>query len=649
MQIPFKFLFQLPVWIVFCFHFISIGSTTASPFNDTLVRLPERMLSLPIGIQWAILDSLYDKPLKEGRVDRADLLSLYRTLAGDRMDNNAGNVHHLLKYLSDTEDDHFSTSRALSLEAWLTSLSGKNVGEVLSIGYHILAEQYWEEGDRARALEFYIRAFKNYKIIDPERFPDKSKFWYAYANRYFYFRDFKTAGELLRQMWNEIPDQWIHYRISSLNTIAICYRHEGNLAASDLWFSKAMEEAEKENSPVWKGIIRGNKAMNLIQQGNYEAAIPLMEENIAISRERSVYMDLANSLAGLSEIRLSMGNAEEAYRLIREAVDLMEAQGKMGNDEIRARLLIPLGKALMAMGRPAEGFAALDGGRIAQDSMNARRNALLLSGVQLKMEAEAHVNAIQQKEKEILQQRIWTVVLAIVLLGISIFTWTFFWQKRRIAEEQRRSESLLLNILPAHVAKELKQNGRVNARHFSDVTILFTDFRDFTQWVERHSADELVADLDYCFRHFDDIVMRYGLEKIKTIGDAYMAVAGLPQSMPDHALLAVRAALEIRDFIDAERQKRVAEGKSFFEIRLGLHSGPVVAGVIGLRKFSYDIWGDTVNVAARMESSGTSGKVNVSEATWSHIKNEFVTSFRGRIAAKNKGEIGMYFVEARTT
>lgn len=648
MQGQIKFQFQLRLWIVLCFHFISMGSIISSPFNDTFVRLPARMLSFPIGIQWAVLDSLYGKPLKDGNVSRSDLLSLYQSLAGSRRDKNSGQVHHLLTYLADTEDQHFSIPRALSLETWLTSIAGNNVGEVHSIGYHILAEQYWEDGDRARALEFYIRAFKNYKHLDPEIFPYKSKFWYEYASRYFYFRDFKTAGELLRQMWDEIPDPWMQYRISSMNTIAICYRQEGNLEASDLWFSKAMNEAEKENSHVWKGIIRGNMAMNLLQQGKYEAVIPMMEENIAISRERNVYMDLANSLAGLSEIRLSMGNPGEAYKLIREAVDLMEAQGKMGNDEIRARLLIPLGKALMAISRPAEGFAALDEGRMAQDSMNARRNALLLSGVQLKMEAEAHVNAIQQKEKEIQQQQLWTVVLAIVLAVISIFTWTFFRQKRRIADEKHHSESLLLNILPAHVARELKQYGKVIARHFSDVTILFTDFSDFTQWVERHSADELVADLDYCFRHFDDIVTRYGLEKIKTIGDAYMAVAGLPQAMPEHALHAVRAALEIRDFIDAERQKREKAGKSFFEIRLGLHSGPVVAGVIGLRKFSYDIWGDTVNVAARMESSGESGKVNVSEATWSQIKNEFATSFRGRVAAKNKGEIGMYFVESRT-
>lgn len=612
---------------------------------DTLVQLPPGLYAKPVGVQWAVLDSLNGKPLKDGKISRADLLEAYRALAAGRMPKKAEQVEHLLTYLLEAERDTFSLARVQSMETWMVSLVGADTEELRAIGFHLLAEHLWKNDDLARAFEFYIRAFGKYKDLKPEEFPHKSKYWYEYASRYYYFRDFRTTRELLQQMWLVIPDQWLHYRISSLNTIAICYRQEGDLEASDQCFAKAMQEAERDNSIVWKGILRGNMARNLLLKGNYEDAIPLLEENIAISRERKVYMDLATSLGGLSEVRLSMGQPEEAYKLIREAVDLMEAQGKMGNFDIQARLMVPLGKALMAIGRPAEGFAALDAGRIAQDSIHARRNALLLSGVQLKLEAESHLNAMERKEDEIRQQRLWNGALGISLVGISIFTWMFFRQKRRIAREQRRSDELLLNILPADVALDLKQKGKVNARHFSEVTILFTDFRDFTQWVERHTADELVADLDYCFRSFDDIVARHGLEKIKTIGDAYMAVAGLPQELPDHATRAVQAALEIRNFIDEERRKRELEGKSFFEIRLGLHSGPVVAGVIGLRKFSYDIWGDTVNLAARMESSGETGKVNVSEATWSRIKDGFSYSFRGKIPAKNKGEVGMYFIE----
>lgn len=632
-------------WIV-CF-LVGVSMAEARTGNDSLIPLPPGWKTLSVGARWQVLDTLLGKPWENREINRQDLLEACRASQAAAPSQETQEILHLLSWLSDIERDTFSFSRADELESWLMTLTGERAAEVQAIGYHLLAHLYWSGGELARGLEFSIRAFKRYRHLMPERFPLKSKYWYDHANRYYYFRDFRTTRTLLQQMWEEIPDPWLEYRTSSLNTIAICYRQEGEWETSDQWFERAMKEAEKEGSRVWIGILRGNTAQNLLLQGKYEEAVPLQEENIATSRERNVFMDLAFSLAGLSEVRLALGQAEEAYRLIREAVDMMERRGKMANLEIRSRLLIPLGKALMATGRPAEGFAALDEGRIAQDSVDARRNALLLSGVQLKMEAESHLAALQVKEEQIRQQRLWNFVLALIAVGVSVFTFVFFRQKKRIAREQRRSDELLLNILPADVARDLKQKGKVDARHFGEVTILFTDFCEFTQWVERHSADELVADLDLCFRAFDDITTRYGLEKIKTIGDAYMAVAGLPQEIPDHAERAVGAALDIRNFVETERQKREKEGKSFFEIRLGLHSGPVVAGVIGLRKFTYDIWGDTVNLAARMESSGEAGRVNISEATRTRIRDLFSCTFRGRVPAKNKGEIGMYFVEVR--
>lgn len=631
-------------WLIVCF-LAGASVAAARTGNDTLVPLPPGWNTLPVGTRWEVLDTLLGKPWKNRNINRQDLVEACRASQAATPSQETQDILHLLSWLSGMEQDTFSPYRAEELESWLMTVTGAGADEILAIGFNLLAHLYWSEGELARGLEFSIRAFKRYRHLSPERFPLKSKYWYEHANRYYYFRDFRTTRSLLQQMWEEIPYDRLDYRVSSLNTIAICYRQEGEWQTSDRWFARAMQEAKKEDSMVWIGILRGNMAQNLLLQGKFEEAVPLLEENIASSRERNVYTDLAFSLAGLSEVRLSMGQATEAYRLIREAVVLMEGQGKLENIEIRSRLLIPLGQALMATGRPAEAFAALDAGRIAQDTLNARRNALLLSGVQLKMEAESHLVTLQVKEEQIRQQRLWNFVLALIAVGVSVFTFVFFRQKKRIAREQRRSDELLLNILPADVARDLKQKGKVDARHFGEVTILFTDFCEFTQWVERHSADDLVADLDLCFRAFDDITTRYGLEKIKTIGDAYMAVAGLPQEIPDHAERAVGAALDIRNFVESERRRREKEGKSFFEIRLGLHSGPVVAGVIGLRKFTYDIWGDTVNLAARMESSGEAGRVNVSEATWSRISDRFAGIFRGRVPAKNKGEIGMYFVE----
>lgn len=221
-------------------------------------------------------------------------------------------------------------------------------------------------------------------------------------------------------------------------------------------------------------------------------------------------------------------------------------------------------------------------------------------------------------------------------------------KNRQIEEARRKSDELLKNILPAAVAEELKEHGRVQARHFAAVTVLFTDFSGFTAISERLSPAELVHEIDVCFRAFDEITGRHGIEKIKTIGDAYMAVSGLPTERPDHALAALQAALEMRDFMDARPPIVSASANRpelRFKVRIGLHSGPVVAGVVGSRKFAYDVWGDTVNTASRMESSGEVGKVNVSETTYQSTKEHFQFTPRGKISAKGKGDMEMFFVE----
>jgi class 3 adenylate cyclase len=214
-----------------------------------------------------------------------------------------------------------------------------------------------------------------------------------------------------------------------------------------------------------------------------------------------------------------------------------------------------------------------------------------------------------------------------------------------LAEEKKKSDNLLLNILPAEVADELKQKGRTTAKTYSMVTVLFSDFKDFTGVSEKVSAELLVAEIDYCFSGFDNIIQKYGIEKIKTVGDAYICAGGLPALTYTHAMDTVNAAIEIRDFILARKLEKEARGEIPFEIRIGVHSGPVVAGTVGVKKFAYDIWGDTVNIASRMESSGEAGKVNISGTTYGLVKDKFNCAYRGKIQAKNKGEIDMYFVE----
>lgn len=215
-------------------------------------------------------------------------------------------------------------------------------------------------------------------------------------------------------------------------------------------------------------------------------------------------------------------------------------------------------------------------------------------------------------------------------------------QHEELKKEKKKSDDLLLNILPEEIAEELKERGSSEAKFFDHVTVLFTDFVDFTHAGEKMTPRELVSELDTCFKAFDDIISGYNIEKIKTIGDAYLAVCGLPAADPEHAVKVVKAALSIRDFM-TNRKKEL--GPKTFDIRIGIHSGSVVAGIVGVKKFAYDIWGDTVNTAARMEQSSETGKINISQVTYELIKDRFECSYRGEIEAKNKGALSMYFVE----
>jgi class 3 adenylate cyclase len=228
---------------------------------------------------------------------------------------------------------------------------------------------------------------------------------------------------------------------------------------------------------------------------------------------------------------------------------------------------------------------------------------------------------------------------------VCVFLVVVFFQKKKITKEKQRSDELLLNILPSETAEELKATGKAKTKSFDLVSVMFTDFKNFTQASEKLSAEELVQEINDCYSAFDRIVTKYGIEKIKTIGDSYMCAGGLPATNSTHATDVVMAGLEMQEFIAKNKADREAKGQPFFELRLGVHTGPVIAGIVGIKKFAYDIWGDTVNTASRMESSGEVGKVNVSGSTYDIIKDKFNCIHRGKIKAKNKGEIDMYFVE----
>ncbi len=212
--------------------------------------------------------------------------------------------------------------------------------------------------------------------------------------------------------------------------------------------------------------------------------------------------------------------------------------------------------------------------------------------------------------------------------------------------EKRKSDELLLNILPAETVDELKATGVARAKSYDSVTVLFTDFKDFTSISENMAPDELVAELNYCFSAFDQIIEKYNIEKIKTIGDSYMCAAGLPVKNTTHPQDIVKAAIEMRDFMLNYRSKKIKMSGVTFEVRIGINTGPVVAGIVGVNKFAYDIWGNTVNIASRMESHSEPGRINISGSTYSLIQNDYNCTLRGKISTKGLGNVEMYFLDS---
>ncbi len=338
---------------------------------------------------------------------------------------------------------------------------------------------------------------------------------------------------------------------------------------------------------------------------------------------------------GIGEIRVEDGKWVEAIAFLEEAAKGAES---LGMKKELSDIYELLSKAYEGNGNISE---ALKNHKLffqVRDSVFGLESSRRISDLQKKQQ-RVEMELVIERQKLI---RNYTFGGLAVVLGFSIVV---LGQRNRIAKEKRRSEELLLNILPEETANELKKQGVAKVRKHESVTIMFTDFQNFTGISAELSPEQLVAEIDHCFKGFDAIIGKYRIEKIKTIGDAYMCVSGLPLSNPNHALDLVCAALEIRKFMADRAQEVKLIGGKTFEVRIGLHSGSVVSGVVGTRKFQFDIWGDDVNIASRMESSGEPGKVNVSAATANLLPSDFKKVSRGAMEIKNRGTMEMYFVE----
>jgi adenylate cyclase len=408
-------------------------------------------------------------------------------------------------------------------------------------------------------------------------------------------------------------------------------RHTGNIGNVFKKQADSASEPTRRNDLLHMALSQYEKAYSMsmaLKNRSYIAA-----DLITIA---SVHADMNNWNAAEQFLREAQSIAEEdnfvlhKKEVYNKMADLFAAKGEFHKAYNSYRLFVNLRDSIAEANNTREVMEL-------QFQYDQEKRDLLLWAEQRQKETLA---AESLKRKNLQRNAsLGGLVMMMLLAGV------FLVQRNSISREKQRSEQLLLNILPYETAQELKQHGSSEAKLIDHATVLFTDFKGFTAISEQVTPKELVQDLNECFSAFDRICEKYGIEKIKTIGDAYMAAGGLPIVNSTHAVDVTRAAIEMRDLIESGKNRKQAAGLPFFEIRIGIHTGPVVAGIVGVKKFQYDIWGDTVNIASRMESSGEVGRINISEATYMLVKDHFYCQPRGQVQAKGKGLMEMYFID----
>lgn len=552
-----------------------------------------------------------------------------------------------------------------------------------------------------RALSYYERSlFVFLEIGDENNIPSLfTNMGSIYASK----GDFRQAimqYTKARQQYDELEDPQGASHV--LFEIGIVYRRQGDLERALQFYDESLEIKKKIDDFYGMADVYSMKGAIYQEQGKGQKALELYTKSYELKKKVGDYSGIGTSLVRMGNYHFSTGDFEEAAELTRDGADIL---GQVGDALGRGAALVQLAsinssqeehseaikngkeglklaeqvgdivvirdaskilyQSYKVTGNTSEALKMYERFVQSKDSISSRENRdeIVRQEYLYSFEREAlsdslrreRQNAIfrvnERKKRSELQIGLIAAgggVLLLIIIAIILLVANR--NKKRanaiIASEKQRSDDLLLNILPHEIAEELKQKGYADARNFEEVSIIFTDFQGFTEISSKLSAAELVQEIDTCFKAFDRIVEKYQLEKIKTIGDAYMAVGGLPEAFDTSALNTVLAGLEMQEFIQNRHLERVANNKQSFQMRAGIHTGPVVAGIVGVKKFQYDIWGDTVNTASRIETNGEIGEVNLSERTYEIVKDQTELSFveRESIDVKGKGNMKMFFV-----
>jgi len=519
--------------------------------------------------------------------------------------------------------------------------------------------------DYPKALSFLLTALKQYEALK-----DKKGIASAMGNIgniYINQEQYDKALEYYHKIQDVFEELDMKAELSiTLSNIANVYTNKGELDKALEYNYKALKLCEEANNLTGKGSNTQNIASIYQAKREYEKALEHYFDAMSTLREIGDRRGEAVCLGSIGDcyfaivsdsIKVVPGKYVTASKpqMLKMSIDYLHRSlaicAEIGSLDNMQQYEEALSNALIKAGDYKGALQSYKRAVALYDSVygNEAKIKILNLGIQRDLDMkskqiELDKLAVAKKKNESI---FYIVGICLLLLVIIVILRNNAQQKKsneQISKEKKRSDDLLLNILPSEVADELKNTGRAKARHFNNVTVIFTDFVNFTKAGERMSPQELIDELHECFKAFDDINTKYGIEKIKTIGDAYLAVAGLPVADPKHAEHVICAAQDILKFMN-ERRARL--GDKTFLIRIGVHTGSVVAGIVGVKKFAYDIWGDTVNTTARMEEHSEPGKINISQNTYNLVKDHFSCTYRGEIDVKNKGALSMYFVDER--
>jgi class 3 adenylate cyclase len=508
---------------------------------------------------------------------------------------------------------------------------------------------FYSQGSHEKALDYYFESLEvSEKLKDPLRITTSLA---NIGGVYSQIPDYDKSLEYFKKIEPYLSDlENPGIRSAYLLGVGENYSHRGNHREAIEFYNQALDINKDSPDHAHNLTLLGKEYHKL---GNIEKATSYLELALAKAIEYDMPLDEVQTLLELGNVN-QKNNTKKALENYQKGESL--AKEIETNEELR--------DIYKGMSLTYQGIGDFKNAYLYQDkflelkdqifnSEILERSNLIAADYDLNkkqdqiglLEKEAEILELNERRQIIVKYISFVIAGLILLLALGLYRRNKFIQKTKqiIEEEKNRSDKLLLNILPEETAMELKENGKVQAKQFNSVTVLFTDFKGFTQYSENLSPEALVETIGFYFSKFDEIVKSYGLEKIKTIGDAYMCAGGLPFPTVDHANKMIMAAFEIADFVDQTKKNEEAAEK-IFDIRIGINTGPVVAGVVGSTKFAYDIWGDTVNVASRMESKSEPGRINISENTYNLVKENFDCEYRGEIEAKNRGKLKMYFV-----